>query len=172
MEPSRESIRLDYVYLNKHPYLLSRGLAPSFTSEVTGGYLKVSHISRNTLYLHRAVWIYHKGCIPSGYEVDHIDRDVLDNSIENLRLATRAQNNQNCKVRKDNSSGVKGVHYHKPTGKWVARISVDNKRLSLGSFTSIVDAENKINYIRKKIHKEFACNGHQSKGIRKKTYSY
>ena len=49
--------------------------------------------------------------------VDHIDNDKSNNNIANLRWATRAENNQNASMRKDNTSGVKGVSWDKDTNK-------------------------------------------------------
>lgn len=51
--------------------------------------------SDKKLRLHRAVWEYHNGKIPKGCVIDHIDRDVSNNQIENLRLATYSMNNKN-----------------------------------------------------------------------------
>ena len=49
--------------------------------------------------------------IPEGLEVDHINRNGLDNSIENLRLVDRQTNVCNTGCRKDSKTGVKGVSY-------------------------------------------------------------
>lgn len=45
--------------------------------------------------LHRAVWEYHNGPIPSGMVIDHIDRNSDNNQIQNLRLVTQSENNRN-----------------------------------------------------------------------------
>lgn len=51
---------------------------------------------KNTLkYVHRLIWIWHNGPIPEGYFIDHIDRNNTNNKIENLRIATPAQNSWN-----------------------------------------------------------------------------
>jgi len=77
-----------------------------------------------------------------GFVVDHIDGDGLNNRKSNLRLATISQNAYNMTMeRKNNSSGVKGVYWHKKCGKWYARISKDKARISLGFFDNIEDAE-------------------------------
>ena len=68
--------------------------------------------------------------------IDHINRKPLDNRINNLRIADRTLNSVNSGMRKDNTSGYKGVCYHKSSNKWCA-ISQQNH---LGSFDSAVDA--------------------------------
>jgi len=59
-----------------------------------------------------------------------------DNRLSKLREATRAQNNQNTGRRKDNSSGLKGVSWHKGEGKWSARINVDKRCIFLGYYST------------------------------------
>lgn len=66
--------------------------------------------------------------------VDHINGDTLNNRRDNLRLADTQKNNFNSKTRNDNTSGYKGVSYHKQANKWRARIWGDGKRIHLGSF--------------------------------------
>jgi len=46
-------------------------------------------------YGHQIAWLWAKGNIPDGFEIDHANRDRSDNRLHNLRLATKAQNNIN-----------------------------------------------------------------------------
>ena len=73
-------------------------------------------------------------------DVDHINGDPTDNRRCNLRFATRTQNNQNMRLRSDNSTGYKGVCCHKKTGKYLAYINANGKRIHLGSFTNPEEA--------------------------------
>jgi hypothetical protein len=70
----------------------------------------------------------------SKIDVDHIDQNPENNKLENLRWATRSQNNQNKKV--------KGVSYCKKIEKWHARIKIDQKQIHLGFFDERQDAVN------------------------------
>lgn len=72
--------------------------------------------------------------------VDHINNNGLDNRRSNLRLSTIAQNQHNAKISSANSSGYKGVSFDRKDRKWAANITKNCKLLSLGRFTSIVDA--------------------------------
>lgn len=58
-------------------------------------------------YAHRLIYLYHHGVLPKG--IDHIDRNPLNNLIENLRPATVAENNRNTGLKRTNTSGAKGV---------------------------------------------------------------
>jgi len=73
--------------------------------------------------------------------VDHINGDGLDNTRANLRLATASQNGANQDIRKNNTSGVKGVCWHKHASKWVSHIRINGKQKYLGLFTSLAEAE-------------------------------
>ena len=76
---------------------------------------------------------------PKGLIVDHKNGDGLDNSRSNLRIATKAQNGQNKTKRKGTSSQYKGVCLHK-SGKWVAAIVVNGKRVHLGCYAAEQEA--------------------------------
>jgi hypothetical protein len=73
--------------------------------------------------------------------IDHIDNNRLNNELFNLRYATNQENSFNSIIRRDNISGTKGISFHKQTNKWRARISINNKEISLGLFDNIEDAK-------------------------------
>lgn len=88
--------------------------------------------------LHYAVF----GEIPPGHQVDHRNRDNLDNRRDNLRLATPSSNKANCRKRHREggvASKFKGV-LAGWNGKWKARITKDGVQTHLGVFTSETDA--------------------------------
>tara|TARA_R100000995_G_scaffold84711_1_gene64431 strand:+ start:3495 stop:4145 length:651 start_codon:yes stop_codon:yes gene_type:complete len=90
-------------------------------------------------FAHRlAYYIYH-GVDPLEKEVDHKDRNPLNNKIDNLRLATKKENCRNSSMSKNNTSGVTGVHWHKVKKKWEATIT-EGKKKYLGIFTNKEDA--------------------------------
>jgi hypothetical protein len=72
--------------------------------------------------------------------VDHINCNRKDNTLVNLRYATYTESKQNIKIPSNNKSGVKGVSFHKSTGKWRAYISIDGIQVVLGYFKSIEEA--------------------------------
>jgi hypothetical protein len=69
-----------------------------------------------------------------GQIVDHINRDKLDNRRVNLRFCTVGQNACNSKMRKDNTSGYRGVCYVKRTGKWIAYVFDNRKQINIGFY--------------------------------------
>jgi hypothetical protein len=73
--------------------------------------------------------------------VDHIDCDRLNNNVKNLRYATCRNNARNRTLNVKNTSGVKGVCWHKRYNKWCASIKVNGKIINLGSFDNINDAK-------------------------------
>jgi hypothetical protein len=85
---------------------------------------------------HRLAWLYEYGIWPPN-EIDHINRVRTDNRLENIRLATKAENAQNRKTRTDNSSGMTGVSWHKRDKKWRVYIG---KGKYLGYFDALEDA--------------------------------
>jgi len=87
--------------------------------------------------------------------VDHINGNGLDCRRMNMRLANHTQNARNCCIRDDNTSGFKGVGFHKASKLWVARISVNGKRIHLGCFATAKDAHDTYCDASKDYHKEF-----------------
>lgn len=103
------------------------------------GYCQI-RVGKRYVYLHREI-LGNPSC-----EVDHINGDKLDNRKENLRLATRQQNECNKQAYKNNTSGAKGVIKDKRSGKYVARIRYNNRSIHIGCYTTLqaaVDAYNR-----------------------------
>jgi len=81
----------------------------------------------NKLYKeHRIIFLWHFGHMP--HEIDHIDGNPLNNHIENLREATHSQNQANCGLRKDNTSGVKGVWWCARKQRWKSEVWFNGKK--------------------------------------------
>jgi hypothetical protein len=94
---------------------------------------------------------------PAGMLVDHRNRDTLDNRRENLRLATHSQNQFNKgKTSRKTTSRFIGVFFEKYSGRWVARTTVEGKRIWLGRFDNEIDAARVYDEAAKKYHGEFA----------------
>ena len=96
--------------------------------------------NRRTIRMHIEIWERHNGSIPEGFTVDHQNRDGLDNRLENLRLATPAQQAMNVGPNRNTSSQYKGVSWRRNGSKWVAQIQLDGRKLSVGYFDSEIEA--------------------------------
>ena len=105
--------------------------------------------------LHRVIWALHYGEWPKLF-IDHIDRDRTNNSLTNLRLATKADNCRNRTSKKGSSSQYVGVTYKAKSGKWLAQININNKRTHLGSFKTELEAVNKYNEVANLCYGDFA----------------
>lgn len=96
------------------------------------GYIRIALDGRD-YFAHRLAWFYMMGEWPP-FQIDHVNRVTSDNRFCNLRLATNAENHQNCGMPKNNSSGFIGVDFHKPKNKWRATIKVNGKGKHIGYF--------------------------------------
>lgn len=103
------------------------------------------------IYMHRVIIEAKKG-----ESVDHINGNTLDNRKENLRICTAGQNKQNSGKPKNNTSGFKGVFWHKRSKKWEVKIGVDNKSIWGGLFVDKIKGAKKYNEMAIKYHGEFA----------------
>ena len=103
------------------------------------GYMVVS-INSKTYRIQRVIWLYMFGRIPAGFYIDHINGNKLDHRICNLRLATNKQNQENRAAPQNSSSGYRGVGWHKGCQKWMARISHNKTRKTIGFFESKEEA--------------------------------
>lgn len=111
----------DFDYLSQWPWYFNKGYA------VRG--------NPDRILMHRVI----SGAM-NGEDTDHINRDKLDNRRSNLRCVTRAQNAVNRPKQSNNTSGYKGVSWHKYHKKWVAFVVFSKKTKTLGYFSSKEDA--------------------------------
>jgi len=95
-----------------------------------------------------------------GEIVDRIDRNPLNNTLENLRICTKQENAINTKVRSDNSTGHKGVAYHKKAGKYRAYINLNGKQKHLGLFDTAEQAAQRYNEASCAIFGDFTVTKH------------
>lgn len=108
----------DYCWCISKGYVISRGKSTS-----------------KTIRLHRLVMK-----ASEDDDIDHINRNKLDNRKTNLRVCSHGDNSKNRGARKNNISGFTGVHWNKKSSKWQAYIRVNGKQIHLGYFTDINDA--------------------------------
>lgn len=91
--------------------------------------------------------------------IDHRDCNRSNNIITNLRESDSTGNNYNRSISPSNTSGVKGVGWHKRMQKWRAQIRINGKKTDLGYFDNIIDAEICVRKARELHHGEFANHG-------------
>lgn len=124
-------------------------------SESTNSFYATTNIgkypNRKTLRMHRLI-------LPtdSRLDIDHKDMNTLNNQCNNLRVASRSQNRSNTKIQSNNTTGYKGVYYHKKNDRWCAQIKVMGKFIYLGSFPSKEEAAAAYDLAAIQYFKEFA----------------
>lgn len=95
-------------------------LGPIRTAD-SNGYYKVEFNYKKYL-VHRVVWLLEFGYFPEN-QIDHINRDRTDNRVCNLRQVSPQCNARNCSLRKDNTSGFRGIRWNSTKSRWVVTIS-------------------------------------------------
>jgi hypothetical protein len=104
-------------------------------------------------------YLYMEGKFPDkGYEIDHMDKNVLNNKYSNYRLVTKAQNQWNSALSIRNTTGVKGLTETRVC--FLARISCNGKRIT--KRFKLTDKEKAMNWlteVRDELHGEFANHG-------------
>jgi hypothetical protein len=121
------------------------------------GYVKM-RVDGKMYMAHRIIYkMFNKDFVEG--TLDHINNKPADNRIENLRIATCTENNRNAVLRKDNTSGVKGVNWNKRDMRWTASISINGKRKALGNFKDLALATEFVQLARDMVHGDFANHG-------------
>lgn len=109
-------------------------------------------------FMHRLLLGLEKGDPRQG---DHLNRNPLDNRRENLRIATHAQNSQNCATLRSAqgfTSRFRGVYWDKRTQRWCARVQLAGAYHWLGRFADELDAAHAAQEFRRE-HMPFAIEG-------------
>lgn len=88
--------------------------------------------------------------------IDHVNGNKIDNRRCNLRICTKAQNGYNQKAQRTNTTGYKGVMRHKQTGRYIAQIGHEGKKIHLGSFSTAAEAYAAFCEAAQQLHGEFA----------------
>jgi len=97
---------------------------------------------RKTKLIHQLVAIAFLNHKPSHHKlvVNHINFDKTDNRVENLEIVTQRENANRKHIK--SSSKYTGVCWNKPNKNWTAQISINRKKIYLGSFINELEAHN------------------------------
>lgn len=136
----------DYDYLNQFKWRVCQSHSNLYALR----HIKINK-KQTTMKMHREIMKPLKNI-----EIDHKNKDGLDNRKDNLRTCTSAQNKMNRGRTSINISGYKGVHWHKENKKWRARIGINKKCINLGCYNEKKKAALAYNEAAKKYHGEFA----------------
>jgi hypothetical protein len=95
------------------------------------GYSRVS-LSKNGLckmyLIHRLVALHYLDNPNNHAYVDHIDRDIKNNDLNNLRWINASENNLNKNIHKNNKLGVKNIYYSEKNNKYVFYKQINFKK--------------------------------------------
>jgi hypothetical protein len=142
--------------LNKSDLPLLECVTALYTSydQTLNGYYVMCYVDGKMLRL--TTYLLQPG---KGLEVDHIDRDTLNNRRCNLRVVTHSVNVHNQRLRPDNTSGYKGVSWVPHCRKYRARIQLDGKKVHLGMFDDPKEASLAVEAVRNKYVGGVLCTG-------------
>lgn len=105
------------------------GKPVSCVPDKSTGYLRCQ-VDGKKYAQHRIIFFLHKGYWPK--EVDHKDRNKVNNRPDNLIDSTRSEQNHNRCTPKSSTTGIKGVNYREDHRKWYAKLTVNKVRYQRG----------------------------------------
>ena len=112
------------------------------------------YINGGKQLVHRVLYEKYYGKIPTGKQIDHINGNKLDNRIDNLRMVSCSQNNQNKKKREGTTSKYKNVSFHKRDKKWEVRFYINGQKKCFGGFSTEEEAATKAREVRNQLVEE------------------
>jgi hypothetical protein len=111
-------------------------------------------IAKRHYMAHRLAWLCVYGTMPDS-DIDHKDGDGLNNTIDNLRSATKAQNMANRGRQANSTTGFKGV-YNMTNGKYRAKIVHSKHQIYLGAYPTKEEAAAAYRAAAQALYGEFA----------------
>ena len=136
----------DYEWLNQFKWCAKTTPYTTYAIRYVGGWK-----NQKCVWMHRMIMD-----APEGMDIDHRNRNGLANWSDNLRIATRSQNNQNSLSQNMCTSKFKGVSWFRRDKKWRAYIVVKRRQIHLGYFESEHKAAKAYNKAAKELFGEFA----------------
>ena len=136
----------DYEYLNKFQWYAEKRFDRYYARRFTNSNGKIIR-----KYMHKDI-------IKTTKDIDHINRNGLDNQKANLRICSRSENNMNRIKSKNKSSSYKGVCFNNKRfpSPWRTYINIHSKRIVLGYFKSEIEAAKVYDKKAKELFGEFA----------------
>jgi hypothetical protein len=136
-------------------HVVNKATGHIYSNSNNEGYIRIRFLGRE-FRAHRIIWSLFNGEIPEGMLVDHIDGNVSNNRIENLRLVTRQQNKANSRGDWNKPSKLpRGVTIN-PSGNYRSRVMYKGVTYSLGTFKTIEEAENAVKEKHLELNGEFS----------------
>lgn len=135
------------------PVATARCIVGEAAGTMSHGYCRIS-IDGRPYQAHRLAFLWMTGLFPQ-LDVDHINRDRSDNRWSNLREASKPQNQANSGLNPYNTSGHKGVCWHRQSARWQAFWREGGKEINR-RFQELADAIACRQEAMKRIYGEFA----------------
>lgn len=131
-------------------------LLDAYAWQLTQGNHVVAH-NRGGAYTRQKNVLLHRLIAnpPAGMEVDHRDRNPLNNTRANLRVCTRQQNQVNTAKRPGCLSRYKGVYLVRSTGRWAAKVTDSGKLRHLGTYDTDTEAARVVDDEMSRLYGEF-----------------
>lgn len=135
----------DVEFCRQHIWHIRKAYGQSYDFFYAGTF-----INSKCVLLHRFIMNASKGD-----EVDHQDRNTLNNRKSNLRDCTKSTNAINSKLHNTNTSGYRGVAWSNKDNKWMAYMYKKNKFINLGYFNNAEEAYKKRTIAEKEYYGDF-----------------
>lgn len=148
---NRETGDFIRIYIESKCYKRFEGTVAGSTD--SDGY-RIIRFNCSKYKAHRLAWLHEYGELPPD-QIDHINGIKNDNRITNLRLSSTSTNAMNVGLKKNNTSGYKGVNFNKANKKWKASYEINSRYIYIGYFATPELASIAYNEATKKVFGEF-----------------
>ncbi len=118
------------------------------------GYLHLC-IDHKGYLAHRVAWLIFYGVWPD--ELDHQNQNKGHNAILNLRNSSRSQNMANVSINANNTTGFRGVCWHKQAKRFLASIRFKRRAIHIGLYDTPEEAHKAYKAKARELFGEFAA---------------